>query len=192
LGCDDMHHFGATLPQHGSYTFRAIRDLGKTNHTFDLNVRRKDGSLLDNPFSNSDTTYASVDCLAADTVYIQMDRYQGCGGYTLSFELTELTYNNDLGDNETLAVASLVPTSSVNEGHLGYVDVDSGTDGFDFSKFTVVQVPFELDIKVEIAETLNAYVVLYNAAGTLIQSEYHTPGSYNFTRTITVAGDYYI
>src|SRR5690606_24875121 len=128
----------------------------------------------------------------ADTVYIQIDRYQGCGGYTLSFELTELMYNNDLGDNETLAAASLVPTSSVNEGHLGYYDVDSGTDGFDFYKFTVVQVPFELDIKVEIAETLNAYVGLYNAAGTIIQSEYHSPGSYNFTRTITVAGDYYI
>ena len=41
-----------------------------------------------NPFSYTDTTYATVDCLAADTVYIVVDRYGGCGGYTLSFENT--------------------------------------------------------------------------------------------------------
>jgi len=192
LGYDDYDYFGVILPEDGSYTFRAIRDLGKTSQTFYFNVRRKDASLLVNTYSSTDTTYAIVDCLAADTVYIQLDSYYGCGGYTLSFELTELTYGNDSGDNESIAEASLVPTSSVNEGHLGYYDVDTGLDGFDFYKFTVVQVPFDMDIKVHLEETLNAYVVLYNSAGSLIQNEYHTPGSYNYTRTITEAGDYYI
>ena len=49
LGYDEYDYFGVVLPEDGSYTFRAIRDLGKTSETFYFNVYRKDGTLVCKP-----------------------------------------------------------------------------------------------------------------------------------------------
>src|SRR5690606_2062972 len=112
----------------GSYTFRAIRDLGKTSQTFYLTVYRKDGTSLGSVFTYTDTTYALADCLTADTVYLQVDRYQGCGGYTLSFENTTPPGTaNDVEDNGSIEnVSQFISYGESVTGHFGYYDVDLG------------------------------------------------------------------
>ena len=49
LGYDEYDYFGVVLAEDGSYTFRAIRDLGKTSETFYFNVYRKDGTFARKP-----------------------------------------------------------------------------------------------------------------------------------------------
>ncbi len=188
---DENDYFGVVLTRDGNYTFRVVRD-SDSQPIFYARVKDKNNFEYANSYSSGDTTLVTVNCLAEDTVYVNIDQYLYCGGYTLNFSATALTYGNDSGDNETLEAASSVPTSSVNEGHLGFYDTDTGTDEYDYYKFNVVQVPFDLDIKVDMTESLITYFRLYDSAGNEIQNAYYPPGSYNFTRTITVAGDYYV
>lgn len=186
---DEHDWFGVILPEDGNYTFTTIADPIAKHY---VRMYHKNGSHAGSLYSSNDTTSLTVSCLAADTVYVNIDRYSGCGGYMLSFEIDALTYSNDIGDNEILANATPIENGDMIEGHMGYYSSAGGTDEFDYYEFTVNQVPFELDADGHFAETLLAYVRLYDSSGSQIQNNYYAGGVFNFARTITEIGTYYI
>ncbi len=123
----------------------------------------------------------------------------GCGSYTASFTTTDLAQANDAEPNGNSDVISSLPlaipslNSTVNEGHLGYLDADSGFDTDDWYQITVSQVPFAFEAKLEKSSPFGGFLYLYNSTGGQLLFVSHS-GLTNQTLafTITTAGTYYV
>ncbi|MFZ6050489.1 hypothetical protein [Halocola ammonii] len=82
---------------------------------------------------STDSVSLSVDCLAADTLFLRVSSNGGCGGYEVSFELETPQWSNDEEPNNSLQTADyLLEPGEVIEGHLGHYKPQSGIDQNDY------------------------------------------------------------
>ena len=109
----------------------------------------------------------TYDCLAADTVYIHVDRSSGCGGYRLQSSIVSPEQANDAEPNNSIAEAASLAPNTQQEGHMGYFNTPIPVDGDDFYAFNP-QDTGALTFRAITHNSLSSRLMLYNAAGGLI------------------------
>lgn len=123
--------------------------------------------LTSSTFITAGTTTLVYDCLLADTVYIQVNMNSGCGGYELWYEMLNPVQANDLEPNNVLADAKPLASNTQQGGHLGYLNSPTPVDAVDWYEYNP-QSGGLLNFKAIFTNTLQARLLLYDAAGGLI------------------------
>jgi hypothetical protein len=125
----------------------------------------KGGGLLSfGGYVIADTATLTYDCLAADTLYLRVERASGCGGYTLWYEMENPPQANDVEPNNSIAEALVLGPNTPATGHLGYFNTPIPTDAADFYRYSP-QDTGNLTFTVILGNTLQARLRLYNSAG---------------------------
>ena len=132
----------------------------------------------------------SVSCIAQDTAYVRVLRSGGCGSYSVSVNVSPDIYANDAEPNNSIATA--IPTNGgvINEGHLGYFDVDSGTDVDDYYTFQVASVPFELEAELQVVGSLSGFFYIYTGSGVQLINTSYSEGQTVLPYVINTPGTY--
>jgi hypothetical protein len=142
-------------------------------------------------YSANQPNSLTISCLAADTAFARISRNTGCGSYTASVNVSPDVYNNDLEPNNVQAEAIATNGGVINEGHIGFFDVDTGTDTEDWYSFNVNDVPFEAEAELQTVGSATGFLYFYNSSGVSLTfvgfSEGQTVLPYTFTETGTYA-----
>lgn len=148
--------------------------------------------LASSPAEGGTNIDLNLACRGIETMYVRVDRITGCGGYSLSYQIQDPVFDNDIEDNNSLANAQEVAVSEVIEGHLGYTSFITGADGNDYFRFTVVQAPFEFEATAMAADGLTARLWLQATNGSIILASDGAGFSDEETLSYTFAnaGDY--
>ncbi len=176
----------------------------KTDGTLSINYLRLYNEIGDTiEQRNSEACYNIADTLtvfdlAAGTYYLQIDRYGGQGGYTLSYTEEYPSVGNDSEPNDNFSTTSTILKPGVEvTGHLGYFYKQDGSDR-DTKDFYIVKI--ERNTKARFGfkshERLSInYLRLYNEIGDTIEQR-NSEACYNIADTLTVvdlaAGTYYL
>ena len=133
----------------------------------------------------------SASCLAQDTVAVRITRSSGCGSYTASLGVSPDIYANDPEPNNSFGDAVLTNGGVVNEGHLGYFDVDTGTDSDDYYTFVVGEAPFTVDAELQVVGSLSGFMYFYNESGSLLVNTTYSEGQNILSYEFTEEGTYF-
>src|SRR5690554_6089782 len=127
---DDDDYYYIISPRDGDVTVTMNLDSAATAY---LRIYNKNGSSISTATWGTGELSSTAFCVAQDTIVVHVDRYGGCGSYELSFETTPPTYANDVEPNNTLGeINTAVEEFEEVTGHIGYEDVDTGTDHYDY------------------------------------------------------------
>jgi hypothetical protein len=115
---DVVDYYGAVLAGDGRVTLSAETDNGLQ---ITLAIFNQDGSLLaGSPVSSTPTV--SVDGIAKDTVFFNVNRWSGGGSYRVRYILDEPQHPNDAEPNDVLAQALPLSEGAFGTGHIGYAN----------------------------------------------------------------------
>lgn len=143
-------------------------------------------------FQAGEPSTLNISCLAADTAHIRILGTAGCGSYQASLNMTPDIYENDPEPNGSLATAVPGSGGQINEGHLGYFDVDTGTDTDDWYSFQVGEAPFEAEAELQVVGGLNGFLYFYTSSGSLLINTSFSEGQTTLPYTFTEEGTYYL
>ncbi len=133
--------------------------------------------------------------LKAGTYYVNVQRQDSHGGYTMTYTFKPNTYANDPEPNDEWKQASLLVSGKTVEGHLGY-NYWSNVDNDDWYK---IEVPADGDVTFDVktdASLIVRYVELFALTTTNDLGswgwEYMYDGAHPYTVTGLKAGTYYV
>ncbi len=189
-GVDTEDWYEVVLSNDGTASLNMLSDGSLSGFIY---LYSKAGAQYSNTsFQTGVPVTLDVSCLAADTAHIRILRTSGCGSYTTSLNMTPDIYENDPEPNGALATA--VPSSGgqINEGHIGYFDVDLGTDTEDWFSFEVGEVPFEAEAELQVVGALNGFIYFYNSGGAQLINTSFGEGQTVLPFTFNEVGTYYV
>jgi uncharacterized protein YfaP (DUF2135 family) len=188
-GTDTEDWFKIVLPNDGTVTFNL--DFVGTGTGF-FYLYEKDGTQLVNSSFAEGSQFITASCVAADTLYARVFRSGSCGSYKGNVSVPPLIYSDDVEPNGSLETAIISENGTVNEGHLGYVDADTGTDNEDWYQLEVVEVPFDFQADFNVAGAMSGFFYLYNGGGSQLTNSIYGQGENTLNFEITEAGTYYV
>ncbi len=165
---DNLDYYSFVPAEEGRATLRLI-----TTNSLQARLRifNNGGGLLNTSgYVTADTAFLTLDCMAPDTFYIEVDQNSGCGAYRLSTSYEVPLYANDAEPNNSLSETSSIAGFVEQTGRLGYGNLpDMPFDINDYYQ-TVTPTNGNINIRLITTNTLQGRVVLYNKDLTLLGS----------------------
>ena len=126
------------------------------------------------------------------TYYVEVTRYDGYGGYTLSNTVAPLYVANDAEINDAAAQATALANLSNITGHLGYSRTSYfDQDNADWYKIALPVGPFSANISV--SGSLRTYLRLYAPDGSSeLTNVFNGGGTSALSYNVATAGTYYL
>jgi hypothetical protein len=196
LGLDKNDWFYLISPRDGNVTISASFDSSLTGWVY---LYEKDGTQLSISAAGTGLRQTTTNCFAQDTIVARIRHNSGCGSYVATFSTSVLPHQADQEPNGNGNISASLPlaieseNSKINQGHLGYIDADLGTDTDDWYEISVSEVPFELEAKLAKSNDFSGFLYLYSSTGSQLQIINHSGQiETELTATITNAGTYYL
>jgi len=202
LDNDDWYKIVVTQDGRIDLTFNAEEAYGLELYSMSIyRFKESDGSYPQRQtkgyyFSNGTLTVTDV---GVGTYYIKLQRTGGHGGYTLKYDFTANTYDNDSEPNDELGQGSEIAIGQTVQGHLGYLDDQNYTDNNDCYKIVVpkdgrIDLTFDCDQTYELGLYAISIYRFKESDGSYPHRQ--TEGYYLKKGTLTVTnagvGTYYI
>ncbi len=191
LGTDNDDYYYIISPRDGNVELTATYDAGLSGYIY---LYEKDGTQIGFTYIPGTTGTFIANCYASDTLVARINRTSGCGTYTTSFTTPDNLLTPDLepnhGANVLLSFEQIQETFQENdewEGHLGYLDVDLGTDQDDYY-YIISPRDGNVELNATYTPGLSGYIYLYEKDGTQIGFTY-IPGTDGTTIANCYAGD---
>ncbi len=189
IGVDNNDWYYLINPSDGDVTLSVDYSESLTGYIY---LYEKDGTQIGFSYLTGEAGTYTASCRAADTLVARINRAAGCGSYEASFSVSNMLYANDAESNNSIETAIPYDPENLNEGHIGYLDADTGYDNDDYYA-VFVEAPFSFEMNIVKSNNFSGYLYLYSPSGTQLGFIYHAGQiQATYTDELDETGTYYV